>query len=218
MASDIKPSSVVVEVSNDRLSAACRIGAGLAPKGALLSEIAAAAQARGVKLDKDRLDALLPADRCAAEITKMEGQRKEAQKIRQTVEPLLRLQKNLTAAQKEKATVLLFNADKIDRQIADAVGELQQHALSLQANSRAELSVSRTIHAGTMVRFPRTEAAINVRLSGPVRIACAGHGAEWRVTVVGHAGSSFLLPSRSVPDKILDALAHLGATATAVAA
>jgi uncharacterized protein (DUF342 family) len=110
-------------------------------------------------------------DRLMPEVT---AGRKRAEHVRKMVLPLMSNQKQLTGAQKEKATELLYDADQLQSDTDRKLRVLRTRFEASQALSRAELVASEVIHAGTTVRFPGVETTLRTTLKGPLRMFVEG--------------------------------------------
>ncbi len=94
----------------------------------------------------------------------------KAQKVRQTVEPLMQYQKNLSPEQKEKATELLYQASELEDSAQEMIDELYELYKKAQQEAVAEVEVSSLLYPGVTIRFARVEANVLDILRGPVKI------------------------------------------------
>ena len=146
-------------------------------------------------------------------LNKVQEQQAKARKTREAVEPLMRNQKVLTASQKEKATELLFEASEVEEQCAKEIAALRRQHAATQERSKSEVLVSNVVHPGAVIRFAGVEATIDRDVRGPVKIAPRETDGELRVLALSTVTSSTTpLPSKAVPDKVLDLLDRLLAT------
>ncbi len=95
---------------------------------------------------------------------------KAIEKIRQTVQPLLANLKRLNSEQKERATELLFKADAMAAEIAEADARRDRLIEEARAPEPPAVLVSKTIHAGTCIRIGRRHVLFQYPLKGPVKI------------------------------------------------
>jgi uncharacterized protein (DUF342 family) len=125
-----------------------------------------------------------------------QAQLQRAQKIRATVEPLLQRAKNLTAAQKEQATELVYNASEAEESARQTIARLTQQLLERRTRAQAEVHVSGTIYAGTQIRFLGVQTSIDKPLEGPVTIH--PRMSEQGLKIIAHrlGGASTVLDSR----------------------
>ncbi len=144
---------------------------------------------------------------------------KQIAKIRETVEPLMRHQKGLTAQQKEKATELLYNAAEVEERNQATIDLLRKAHAAAAARCKEEIDVSGTIESGVVIRFRGVEAEVPSGIRGPMRIVPRAVGGS-RQIVVTHRGSAsgFGLETRQVPDPVMDALERVIATKAATLA
>ena len=119
--------------------------------------------------------------RAATQMTAVQVKRQRIAKTRQSIEPLLRHQKALTAEQKEKATELLFEASDMEEAISEEVRELLSWQSRASAKACCEVRVEQAIHPGVVIRFPGVEAAVTATIAGPMRISPCRERGELRV-------------------------------------
>ncbi len=149
--------------------------------------------------------------RLAAEhAPKIDADLKQIEKIRQTVEPLLRHQKGLSAAQKEKATELLYNASEVEERHQATIAMLRNAHADAQARCKEEIIISSTVESGVIVRFNGLEATLPAGIRGPVRISPRTFQNERQIVVNSRNGtSSYGLETRKIKDPAMDALARI---------
>jgi uncharacterized protein (DUF342 family) len=141
----------------------------------------------------------------------LERQRR-AQKIKESVEPLLRNQKTLNAQQKEKATELLFEAEETESQTKAAMAPLaERYDASRVHEEGAVIRVASMAHAGVSFRFAGAEATLARDLAGPVRVICERLLGEWRVVAIEEKTESKdevrrPLSSKPIHDDVMDSL------------
>jgi uncharacterized protein len=117
-------------------------------------------------------------------IAAADAARQKAREIRAIVEPLLARAKSLTAAQKEKATELLFTADQADTSANQALAAFESSRTALHNCLGTRITVSSLVHPGVLIRFPLAEGMVTSRLRGPIDIALENHGSESRVVLI----------------------------------
>jgi uncharacterized protein len=95
---------------------------------------------------------------------------KAIERVRASVQPLMANLKRLTAEQKERATELLFNADAMLAEIAEA--EVRRDAMVAQARAQGVPSVlvTKVIRAGSRIRIGRRHVVFDFDVKGPVKI------------------------------------------------
>ena len=119
-----------------------------------------------------------------------------AREIRNVVEPLMARQKSLTAAQKEKATELLFGADELDLKVAELTRHLETHTQSLAGAMRGAIHVASMLFPGVIIRFPRVQALVATALRGPLTVTMGN--VDGRAVVIctdDHGGTKTVLHS-----------------------
>jgi len=153
-------------------------------------------------------DLKLEADLSMA-LPQIEARRARATKIREIVAPLLQNQRNLNAAQKEKATELLFEADDLDTVAAKIFSEFKSRAQGIAKPADAVIYVTEIIAAGVWLRVADIEATIDSALAGPVSIVVRGSGAHRRLVVVNATGGEMEIKSRPVQSAGAQLIARL---------
>ncbi len=140
----------------------------------------------------------------AGEIDQIIHKRKEAAaKIREKIQPLMALLKQLNPQQRERATELMYQADEIDAQ----VDEYENHKRELIAScSPAEipcLLVTSTVFPGVKVIFGDRAAVFRKERKGPIKIESRLINRVEEICVVDRSsGSVTLLPTYNyVPDE-----------------
>ena len=105
------------------------------------------------------------------EIDEQVNKRKEAAaKIRQTVEPLLAQLKRLLPAQRERATELMYEADRIEASIQDLLNQKDAMLKESTPEEPAYLLVSSKAYSGVTIIIGDRMTTLTRDLSGPVRI------------------------------------------------
>lgn len=141
----------------------------------------------------------------------VELQRQKARKIEQTVQPLLANQKNLTPAQKEKATELLFEAKEMTGRADAAANAFKARHAAMVAKADVEISVAEVLHHGVVIRFPGLQTRIMTDFKGPLKIQLKKVGNERRILLVTPSNQSTqYLGGETLPDPFAAALAKLG--------
>lgn len=133
---------------------------------------------------------------------------RQAAKVRQTVEPLLRNQRSLTAQQKEKATELLFQAGEIEERNRSVIDTLRRRREESQARCREKIEVLGVLHAGVVLRFAELEAPVPCDTRGPLSVVPRRRAGGGRIAVVAR-GQEVLLETRSTRDETMRALEEL---------
>jgi uncharacterized protein (DUF342 family) len=130
-----------------------------------------------------------------------QAQLQRAQKIRLTVEPLLQRAKNLTAAQKEQATELLYNATEAEEASKQTIARLTQQLLERRAKAQADVHVSGVIYPGTVIRFLGVQTSIDKLLEGPVTVQPRMSEQGLKVVALRPGSASTVLDSRPYLDQ-----------------
>lgn len=148
--------------------------------------------------------------KCFEVAPEVKKRRRQAQKIRGIVEPLLANQKYLNAEQKEKATELLYQSYEIEDTIEEMLSELREFYQSYKENPAPEVKVYDTVFPGVVVRFPHIEAEIKQPLKGPLKLMTKKDKGDLTVVAVDeNSGSVHTLPSGASHDEFWDTLAGL---------
>lgn len=112
-------------------------------------------------------DVLAETRRLAKDLRK---QKEAADRIRQTVQPLLAQLKRLNPQQRERATELIYEADSIDARIQEQT-KLQNDALAACTPAvPAEMLVSERIFSGVVIIFADKMGTIQQEQQGPVKV------------------------------------------------
>ena len=145
----------------------------------------------------------------AEKLPEIQASLKRVAKVREVIEPLLKHQKNLTAAQKEKATEMLYEADLLQRAADETMREIAaEHKRYLETSATAEVIVSGIIHPGVTIRFPEMETTVRMPIKGPVRIVCRNVRGQWSILAVHDATKlTQQLELRGVQDDLMRELA-----------
>jgi uncharacterized protein (DUF342 family) len=140
----------------------------------------------------------------------IDANRKRIAKVRETVEPLLRHQKSLTSAQKEKATELLYDADSLQHETDKLQSALVDEYRAIEARAKLEVVVHGTVFPGVTIRFPGVETTVRLQMKGPVRIACIEQMRHPRIVVyVGDSDTPHPLEMRTTDCPAMDALRRI---------
>lgn len=92
--------------------------------------------------------------------------------VQETLGPLMHNARHLTAAQKERATEMLYEADQIQQAANVTLAGIAAHYERYQLISKdAEIEVAGTIWPGSTLRFSDLETTIRSPIKGPVKIA-----------------------------------------------
>ncbi len=136
----------------------------------------------------------------AGQVAEIEHKLLQARKVRDTVEPLLRNQKQLTAPQKEKATELLFEASEVEEQAAKKLAELRAQFEHIRACGKQMIHVKQRVNAGVTIRLPGVEAIIAFPIAGPVQFVPRELAGQIRIAAV-HVASGAAMPLETRPRK-----------------
>lgn len=145
---------------------------------------------------------------CIEEIPKLQTQLQRIDKTRQTIQPLLKNHRALSAQQREHATELLFNADELETETRRSIEQLQQSAAKAAEKSAATIVVNRAVHSGVIVRIGDVEAIVPQAFKGPLSIARQRLDNETYI-VLKRGGQTIKLRSRPYQDAATRALAQL---------
>ena len=131
-------------------------------------------------------------------LTHAEQSRIKAQEIKSAVEPLLARAKSLTAAQKEKATELLYAANEAESRANEALAALAKFKTSLQTCMDHRIVVSGLLHPGVIIRYPVAEALVTEPLRGVIEIALCTKGSESHIVAIDRCRNTSR-PLQSLP-------------------
>ena len=131
-------------------------------------------------------------------VSAAEASLQKVREIRAKVEPLMAHAKNLTAAQKEKATELLYAADEAEASAHKNLDAVAKSKDALRTCLSSRILVSSLLHPGVIIRFPIAEGIVMTRLRGPVEIGVQTQGSNAQVVVIDRCRNS-ALPLPSVP-------------------
>ncbi|HSV14189.1 MAG TPA: FapA family protein [Tepidisphaeraceae bacterium] len=133
--------------------------------------------------------------------------RHKAAQVRLSIEPLMRDQKKLTVAQRERATELLYQADEIEQEANDKDKALRDAFERAQAKRSTEIVVGGKLFAGTIVRLGELEQTIDNTADGPLTITLRDHEGTQQIALVQtHGGSTRFIGGRPVRDPEMDAM------------
>ena len=143
-----------------------------------------------------------------ATVGKIKNDRQQIDKLRQTLEPLMRNQKALTAQQKERATELLFRANEVEEGHQKTVDELRSRSEESATRVREQIQVEHALCAGVIIRFPGLEATVPSVVQGPIRIAPSKDQTDRRIEILrpGRGAAGFALETRCTSDDVKSAL------------
>jgi len=116
--------------------------------------------------------------------------RRKADKIKQTVEPLMRNIKYLNPEQKEKATELLYQAEEMESSVKEMIQKLRNKYEETLKTAVPEVLITNTIYNGVTIRFPRVQTTITEPLTGPLKIVPREIHGLWRVLAIACSTNS----------------------------
>lgn len=145
----------------------------------------------------------------AAAMAQIEAQRRQAKKVKDTVEPLLANPKTLTAQQKEKATELLYHAAEADSRIKEQLKQLKAQYDAAQARSAAEVKIDAMLYAGVTIRFEDVETTIQSPMRGPLRVLRKHEQGQTHIVAVDDRGGSLMLEAHAVADTTMAKVSRL---------
>jgi hypothetical protein len=145
-----------------------------------------------------------------AKLEQLDAQKQKVTRTRQLVETLMRDPKKLSAAQKEKATELLYETDMLDEQINKNLQTLRESLQASLAKAKPEVTVVDTAYPGVTLRFPGLETTLQAPLKGPLKFVPHDIDGEKRIVAQNtSSGSSHTLPTRFSKSPVMDALQRL---------
>jgi uncharacterized protein (DUF342 family) len=134
----------------------------------------------------------------------------KARKIRDMVEPLMRNPRALTPQQKERATELLFQADELDVQTQQMLGEMRSQYERAGRCCEGIVRVQQLLHPGVTIRFPGHSATTEEPMHGPLRLLTRQIRGQTHVVVIyGENGAAHPLPTMKHEDDMMPVLHQL---------
>jgi hypothetical protein len=100
----------------------------------------------------------------------LKTKRLAVERIRKTVQPMLAAVKQLSPAQKERATELAFQADEAEAEIAEVESEHTELLDRARATGVPYVLVSKAVHPGVTIRIGHRETTFCEDIKRPVRI------------------------------------------------
>lgn len=119
------------------------------------------------------------------------------QALHDQVSGLLRNQRAISAAQKERATEMLFEISEKQAATSEQVRQWKQRLLNSQACVNASVHVQHRIHPGVRLHMGDLEAEIDHEINGPVVIRVKPVKGTLRIIAIGPGSSIRLLPSHA---------------------
>jgi uncharacterized protein (DUF342 family) len=116
------------------------------------------------------------------------------QTMHDQVSALLKNQRAISAAQKERATEMLFEISEKRNAVAGQVREWRQRLLDTQTCVNAVVKVQHTIYPGVRLHIGDLEADIETAMSGPLSIQVRPVRGVRKMICIGPGGSLVLLP------------------------
>lgn len=208
--------SVRVEIVNCDLQCKGRViieagaligGHTMAAGGADLKDLGSEA---GVKtLLEVGMDAELRA-KCDEVAPAIKKARRQAEKTRQIVEPLLANQKHLNAEQKEKATELLYNSYELEDSVKGMLEDLKSVYEASLERAHEEIIIAGTIFPGVTIRFPKATVTIRHSYCGPLKIVPQKAKGQLKIVAIdANTGSVHDLKASPVNEEFWETLNKL---------
>lgn len=137
-----------------------------------------------------------------------QAQRKLVHELREKYRPITS-KKNLTAAEKERVTEVLYEIEEAEAKLSEMQKEIKMAFDAARSIPRADLNVLQVVHAGVTVRFPGIETTITADMKGPICItACHNEGGVRILAIHPRTKQIAVLPGRSIEDPLAALLAH----------
>jgi hypothetical protein len=127
------------------------------------------------------------------------------QHMRDVIQPLLRDRKRLSAAERDKATELLYSAARTDQELAGKLAAFREAFERSAAKCKAEVRVSDMLYSGVTVRLPGMSATVSQTIRGPVLIAAGGERKK-QITITSEDGQVIMLVTTRIADEGGEAL------------
>jgi uncharacterized protein (DUF342 family) len=171
---------VVSEVSNSKLSCFGRLhvtagaifGGSVAATGGVVSRIVGNSAGRPTLIEAGTDT---PAVQLHAEVlARIEANRARILEARQKIQPLLTRVKNLTAAQKERATELLFEAEELEVATNKMEQGLARTFAHVAKAAKQEILVSEIAYPGVTIMFQGMCTTLRKAINGPCRFVANG--------------------------------------------
>ena len=126
-----------------------------------------------------------------------------AERIRQTVQPLMADLKRLSPAQRERATELLFTADALESEVAEVEVKRTEMLEAARAGGTPYVLVSKAVHSGVSVRIGRRHTVFTNDCQGPVKIEKRKIDKVTEFVAVNQlSGSITILPSEYIVEHV----------------
>jgi uncharacterized protein (DUF342 family) len=114
----------------------------------------------------------------------LETRKQNIEHARMLVAPLMGHPRDLTRAQREKATELLYLANQHEAKLKHALGDLLVRWQRVQEMRRLEIEVLDRVYPGVVLRFPGLQATVQTLIHGPAKIVLRQVKGDWRIFVV----------------------------------
>lgn len=132
----------------------------------------------------------------------LEPKRESIARIRQAVQPLLANLKRLSAANKERATELMFQADEAESEIADVEKENEGMIEAARAKGIPYVLFTNIANPGVSVQIGHRRTTLSVAIKGPVKIEKRKIKEVTEFVAVDQlSGSLTVLPSMQVAEE-----------------
>ena len=130
------------------------------------------------------------------------AKQKTLERIREGVKPLLASMKRLTPTQKEQATELLYKADCMASEIAEAEEQCEEMVKEARSTDPPTILATKTIYPGVRIRIGHRQVVFRKEFNGSVRIEKRKMDSVTEfVTISQASGSVTVLNSSVVEDE-----------------
>jgi len=136
--------------------------------------------------------------------------RDKARRVAHLCTRFLHDQKILNAAERERATELMFKSYELEKAMRKMLAMIRSRYEAAVLAANAEILVLEAVYPGVIVRFPGLEASINDAMRGPLKIA-PRPGNQHCIVVTEKAGACIVLKTRVVIHDPLNDLTPLTA-------
>lgn len=124
---------------------------------------------------------------------------KRIRAVRGAIEPLLKMMKTLTAAQREKVTEMLYEADELELATNKMVADMGNQTRIFAENAHAKVLVENAVYPGVTVRFANVKTTFITALKGPFSLEPHKSNGVIEVVLTSRTDQSkMILPSHPI--------------------
>jgi uncharacterized protein (DUF342 family) len=147
----------------------------------------------------------------SAEFQHLSAVLEQSRSVRAKVEPIMKCQKSLLPAQREKAIELLYNASEAEEQARRTIAQIRNSLAEVDRLSVPEIVVHGVVHANVTIRFRGVQLVTHSEMKGPLRFTLRRTPAPAAICVTDITqGKTFSLATHPHDDPTVDIRAALG--------